>query len=248
MRDVIRRDAHPEGGAASSARPTAPLAPASFPALLARADAGLRERLSRSVQRTVGNRAMSRMLAVQRWTVPAPADASCPDLISSINSNSPYSPEWAKTQAAFPHTYDYTVSGSTARVINGRVNHTAPVDMPSWSSSDPAMQTAWTNAHTTLRSHERQHQNKAQTWEGTLQQRLNALSVTFSDPSDINGLIEGEWDGWLADHQADQDSIDPFTVNLACPTPTEESTEGGEATEESASPFEAEEGPAELRG
>jgi predicted secreted Zn-dependent protease len=197
---------------------------------LGQADRGGRERLAASIQRSAGNRAMARLLPIQRWAVPAPADADCNTLISSVNASTPYSPEWAKTQANFPYSYDYTVSGNTAQVINGTVSHTAPVDMPEWAPSDPAMQTAWTNAHTTLRAHEQRHQDIAATWEGTLRTNLNGLSVTFSNPSEINGLVTTEWNNWIADHQADQTAIDPYTVNVACPAPPE-ATEGGEDSE-----------------
>ena len=209
------------------------------------ADAAGRERLAATVQRSAGNRALTRMLAVQRWAIPAAADASCSDMIASANTSSPYAPEWAKTAINFQQQYGYTVAGKTARIVNGVVTHTAPVDMPEWSSSDPAMQTAWTTARTALRGHETQHQNKAATWQTTLQSRLNALSVTFDDPGEIAGLVTAEWDTWVADHQADQDSIDPYTVNINCPTPPaaapgegEGGAEGGEggegeATEES---------------
>lgn len=226
MRDAIRAEGPATPPVPAVAKPIDRRPPLDAE-LLGLTDAAGRERLAAAVQRSAGNRAMSRMLAVQRWAIPAPNDASCSDMIASANANSPYAPEWAKTAVNFQQSYGYTVTGKTARIINGVVNHTAPVDMPAWSSSDPAMQTAWTTARTALRAHETQHQTKAATWKTTLQNRLNALSVTFDDPGDIAGLVTAEWDTWVADHQADQDSIDPYTVNINCPTPPAQAPGGG---------------------
>jgi hypothetical protein len=74
-----------------------------------------------------------------------------------------------------------------------------------------------------LRAHEAQHEAIADRWRGILLQRLTALSLTVNAATRDAALaaapagVDAEWTAWLAEHQTDQDAIDPFTALLNCP-------------------------------
>jgi predicted secreted Zn-dependent protease len=98
------------------------------------------------------------------------------------------------------------------------VTKTTTVDMPQWSPSDPAISRAWSSMYGTLRAHEGEHERIAREWEAELTTRLSALSVTVANKrlGTFNRAVRSEWRAWLAEHQADQSAIDPFSALLDC--------------------------------
>lgn len=202
--------------------------------LLRRADAGTRERLVGTLQRLHGNDALQRLLApggglpVQRWNVGLPRSTTdCERIVGYMNSSSPYAATsgWAQTRARFRWHGDpeyAEVDGAlTATVANARVTPTVSVDMPRWAPTDPAIRDAWSTTMAELRAHETRHEEIAATWETTLLGRLSALSVPMAgrDRAAFTQAVQGHWDTWIADHQADQLLIDPFYATFTCPTP-----------------------------
>lgn len=217
--------------------------PATISALLRDADAATRARLATVLQARHGNAAVQRLLdapgpPVQRWAVALPrATSDCARVVSYLDANSPYrtTSGWARTHVRFSWSGDpsYTTSDgtTTATVANPRVTMSVRVDMPQWSPTAPAMSSAWTAMTGTLRAHEAEHERIAGDWDARLTARLGALSVTVPNRSlaAFNAAVQAEWNTWLAEHQADQDAIDPFTAVLDC------SAETGQ-TEEEAQP------------
>jgi hypothetical protein len=69
-----------------------------------------------------------------------------------------------------------------------------------------------------LRAHEARHEGIATTWESTLRTNLTNLSVTLPSRTTaaFTSAVQREWNGWLAQHQADQTAIDPYTALLDC--------------------------------
>jgi Bacterial protein of unknown function (DUF922) len=234
-----RRPEQPAAGRAATCLPHLTVAPdaATIRMLLRRADAGTRERLAATIQRFQGNGALRQALApagglpVQRWAVGLPRSTTdCERIVAYMNSSSPYAATsgWAQTRARFRWhgEPEYTeVDGSlTAAVSNPRVTPAVSVDMPRWSPTDPAIRDAWSTSMGELRAHETRHEEIAATWETTLLGRLSALSVPMAsrDRAAFTTAVQGHWDGWLAEHQADQILIDPFYATFTCPTPIEE--------------------------
>lgn len=225
--------------------------------LMADADGGTRARLIDVLQQRHGNAAVQRLLApgsglaVQRWAVTLPAGTTdCARVVSYMDANSPYraTSGWARTNARFSWGGDpaYATSDgvTTATVTSPTVTKAVAVDMPRWAPTDPAMRNAWTAMTTDLRAHEAIHEGIANTWESTLRTNLSSLSVTVANRSiaTFRAAVQAEWDGWLAQHQADQTAIDPFTAVLDC--------SGGEPQGEStpATPIAGLEGEADLGG
>jgi hypothetical protein len=75
-----------------------------------------------------------------------------------------------------------------------------------------------------LDAHEQQHRDIGQAWRSTLQDRFRAInfSVTGTDRADamnqVRQTISSMQQQWMADAQAAQDAIDPFSgANLNCP-------------------------------
>jgi len=99
------------------------------------------------------------------------------------------------------------------------------VDMPSWTPTDPGMSRAWQAMWADLRRHETRHEDLATTWKDTLLGRLTALSLPIAKQADGPGAVAKAWAGWLAEHQADQRSLDPFTAVLDCSAGPDESAE-----------------------
>ncbi|HEY4190167.1 MAG TPA: DUF922 domain-containing protein [Candidatus Limnocylindrales bacterium] len=208
------------------------LNPATVGTLLAGADRATRERLVTSLQRLHGNAAIQRLLAtgdvaVQRWAVTlAPGTSDCMVVAAWMDRHSPYRNDdgWAKTRAQFSWTGDpaFRTDGGviTATVSNPHVTKSLSVDMPSWAPTDPVMRTAWASMITDLRAHEARHEAIANTWDATLRTNLRELSLTVTSRNQAawTAAVQREWDGWLAQHQADQRAIDPFTAELNCDT------------------------------
>lgn len=223
--------------------------PATIGTLMRGADTGTRERLATSLQQRHGNAAVQRLLApgglpLQRWAVGLPRGTTdCARVVSYLDANSPHraSSGWAKTHVRFSWggTPAYTEADGviTATVANPTVTKQVSVDMPEWSPTDPAMSAAWGSMYGTLRAHETRHEEIAAEWETTLSARLAALSVTVSNRTiaAFNAAVQGEWSAWLAEHQAAQTAIDPFTAILDCSGPeseeSEETEEGGPGVE-----------------
>ncbi len=205
--------------------------PATIQALMRGADAGTRERLATALQRRHGNAAVQRLLApaaglpLQRWTVAlAPATTDCARVVGYLDANSPYraSSGWANTRVRFSWggspAYTEADGVITVTVSNPTVTKTMRVDMPQWSPTDPTMSSAWGAMSGTLRAHEAEHERIANTWEATLTSRLSGLSLTVADRgiATFRAAVQAEWNAWLAEHQADQTAIDPFTATLDC--------------------------------
>lgn len=229
------------GGVSAPCTPAFDIAanPATIRTLMRGADAGTRERLATALQRRHGNAAVQRLLAptnglpLQRWAVGlARATTDCARVVSYMDANSPHrlSGGWAKTRASFTWggspAYAESEGVITATVSNPTVTKTVSVDMPAWAPTDPAMSRAWGAMSGTLRAHEGEHERIAREWEVTLTSRLSALSLTVANRNlaTFNAAVQSEWNAWIAEHQADQTAIDPFTAILDC--------SGGEAEAE----------------
>ncbi len=221
-----------------------------FASLLARADAGTRERLVHRLQERSGNVAVQRLvgvvdagLPVQRWAVGlARGTTDCATVVSYLDVNSPYKATsgWARTRASFVWggSPSYTESGGviTASVTSPTVTPTVSVDMPTWSPTNATMASAWSGMTANLRAHEARHEAIAATWLTTLRTRLAALSVTVPNRTlaAFNRAVQAEWDGWIAEHQAAQNAIDPYTAILDCSGGEGEESETVGVGEESA--------------
>ncbi len=215
--------------------------PATLRALMTGADAGTRQRLADVVQRRHGNAALQRLLApaaalpVQRWAVTLPrGTADCDRVVGYMNTNSPYRADsgWARTNVSFAWGGDpaFEESGGviTATVANPTVTKRVSVDMPSWAPTNAAMATGWSTMTGELRAHEARHEGIASDWETELRSRLSTLRVTVASRTTaaFTAAVRAEWRSWIAEHQAAQTAIDPFTAMLDC--------SGGEAASESA--------------
>lgn len=204
--------------------------PATIGMLLDGSDRATRERLLTTLQRIHGNAAVQRLLAssgptVQRWAVTlARGTSDCAVVVNWMNTNSPYraTSGWARTNARFSWGGDPAYSTAdgvtTATVTSPTVTKTVNVDMPTWAPTDPAMSTAWAAMIADLRAHEARHEGIATTWEGTLRTNLTNLSVTVPNRTiaAFRSAVQSEWNGWLAQHQADQTAIDPYSALLDC--------------------------------
>jgi predicted secreted Zn-dependent protease len=204
--------------------------PATIRALMGGADAGTRERLTTALQQRQGNAAVQRLLfpagpTVQRWAVGLPpATTDCAQVVSYLDANSPHRATggWAKTSVRFSWggspAYTEADGVITATVSNPTVTRAVSVDMPDWAPTNPAMSQAWGAMTGTLRTHETRHEEIATEWEATLTSRLSALSVTVANRTlaAFNAAVQSEWNTWLAEHQAAQTAIDPFTAVLDC--------------------------------
>ena len=216
--------------------------PATLRALMSAADAGTRERLAAAVQRRHGNAALQRLvdpaaaITVQRWAVTLPrATSDCERVVGYMNANSPYRADsgWARTNASFSWGGDPSFSSTggviTATVANPTVTRTVNVDMPTWAPTNPAMAGAWSAMTGDLRAHEARHEGIASDWETELRSRLTALSVTVTarTTAAFTAAVRAEWRTWIAEHQAAQRAIDPYTATLDCSGGTSETEAAG---------------------
>lgn len=203
-----------------------------LPVALAAADGTTRAEIMGHLQRHVGNAGVQRLIGpapypVQRYRVGVPRTADCETVIQWLNTQSPYRPMWAKTNVRFSWTGTYKVTGTApdfqVSIANPRVTVRKPVDMPQWRPRDPALAAAWTGMYGQLRAHEAEHEAIADRWRETLLERLAALSLPITASSRRAALaaaraaLDAEWQGWLTEHQADQDAIDPYVAVLDCP-------------------------------
>lgn len=218
-----------------------PRTPAAIQALAGRADPTARVALLGALQRASGNAATAGLLGagggpgpvVQRWNVGlAPGTSDCATIVNYLDAHSPYraTSGWARTRVTFSWSADPVYSGSgtstTLTLANAAVTVSKSVDMPQWSPTNPAVQTAWTAMTADLRAHEARHEGIGDQWRGTLESRLSALSLPITNRAAWRQAVQAEFNTWLADHQADQNAIDPYTAILDC------SGGGGEAASE----------------
>jgi hypothetical protein len=188
------------------------------------------------LQPVLGNAAVARELgALQRYAVGAAANASCGEVIQWIDGNSPYTPEWAHTHVQFKWGGSFKITGNAKTgyklsVAKASVTMTKSVDMPEWQPSGKAMKSAWQQAYGTLRAHEARHEAIGAKWKVELLKRLKALSLDITDKdqdSSISaGMVQAEWDQWVAEQQQEQDSIDPYQATLNCPVAQAEAPSG----------------------
>ena len=93
------------------------------------------------------------------------------------------------------------------------------------------MRKAWNSMWAELRAHEAKHEAIANRWRGTLRERLAALNLEVTADNrdeaakETKRLANVEWTTWIAEHQAEQNKIDPFIATLVCPD-EKQSTEG----------------------
>jgi hypothetical protein len=183
------------------------------------------DRAFAAAQRSAGNAAVQR-LVVQRWALDLPADASCSDVLANVGTASPYSPEAAKTHTNFKYKLALEVSGSgksyTASVSDPGVELDMSVDMPEW-SPEGAMKQPWAKAMRELRDHEGEHERVGDETKTAMTTSIGALTATgTSDQKARDALIakaSSEWKTLMGQHKKDQLALDPYTVNINCPSP-----------------------------
>ena len=219
-------------------------------ALLGCADLATRLQVVANLQQTHGNAAVQRLLApsagpvVQRWKVDlSPGETDCVKAADYVSAHSPYKPQgWAKTKTDFAWTgaAQFATSGgkTTATITAPTVSKTATVDMPTWSPTDATMKKAWSTAMTELRAHEARHEAIGDTWKSNLTNKLTGLKVAVAKETDaeVHAAVQPKWNGWISDHQKDQNAIDPFSVTVDCAAASGEEDEqasAGDATGES---------------
>jgi hypothetical protein len=173
---------------------------------------------------------------LQRYTVPGALP--CNEVVDWLNSSSPYAPEWAQTQCHYAFNGGIspslrTLSDGTyeARVRgHGKLSVTVacPIDRPSWNPTPrpnrAAEVTAWNTMSTALNGHEQQHRQIGQQWRATLQSNYRGVDFTVTGVTQADAMqaataqLSGEQQQWMADAQAAQSAIDPFTgAVLTCP-------------------------------
>lgn len=206
------------------------------------------------LQRQQGNHAVRRLLEsaeapppgqVQRWPVNIPAETPCHEVADQITATSPYSPNWARAQFEFPWTSSYRARGTapdyTLEPVNMQVSMTPHIDVPEWTPSEPATQTAWTTAMTNLNAHEEIHRSTATTWRGNIRTAMRAYrpSVTAETEQEAVDMgqdeFQAEHDRQLGLHQDAQDEVDANGAGcvaiINCPAPPEEPPASEESEE-----------------
>jgi predicted secreted Zn-dependent protease len=152
-----------------------------------------------------------------------------------MNAHSPYRHDsgWARTNVSFSWGGDPAFNEAdgviTATVANPTVTKTVHVDMPSWAPTNAAMAAGWSAMTGDLRAHEARHEGIASDWETELRSRLTSLNVTLAHRTTaaFTAAVRAEWRSWIAEHQAAQTAIDPFTATLDCSGGTAESEATG---------------------
>lgn len=179
-----------------------------------------------NLQRLAGNRAVAGVLGrrptIQRWAVGY--NAASEDCIAAANWITAHTPHprgaWARTFVRFARSGTVQVSGTgtdlTATFSDPAVTPTKRVDMPTWSPTRPIMAAAWSRASTELRAHETAHEEKGDEWKTELESRLTSFSEPVRSRAAGEAELSRQWRQWVADHQADQDLLDPFSVTLDC--------------------------------
>lgn len=178
------------------------------------------------LQRLAGNRAVAAAVGgvptIQRWAVGY--NAATEDCVAAANWITAHTPHprgaWARTFVTFTRAGTVQATGTgtnlTATVSNPSVTHTKRVDMPTWSPTRPSMAAAWSRASTELRAHEATHEQKGDDWRTELESRLTSFSAPVRSQAAGEAELGRQWTQWVADHQTDQNTLDPFTVTLDC--------------------------------
>ena len=107
----------------------------------------------------------------------------------------------------------------TATVANPTVTKTLSVDMPSWAPTDPTMAAAWSSMISVLRAHEARPRGHRQRRGRPRCGRASPGSASRCPAGRLGAFtsaVQSEWNGWLAQHQADQTAIDPYSAVLDC--------------------------------
>jgi hypothetical protein len=196
--------------------------------------AAARGQAALGLQRVVGNRTVGREIteqSVQRYLVDLPENASCSEVCEWMETSNPYAAEGntAETTVMFSWSGDWRITGRapnfTLRLSNPHVVMDGPqVDMPEWSPRDPELRAAWQRMYRTLRRHESHHEVIARRWHRILLRCLRrlAIPVTAANREEVEShaeaLVQAEWEEWMANHQTEQDRIDPFQAPLNCPS------------------------------
>lgn len=220
------------------------------PAIVESVDPSTRVELMARLQRSVGNAAVQRLMAsrvplrpVQRWAVGlARGQSDAGAVVRYINANSPHpNKAWALTKVAFTANKDLAVSGTapdfTVAPTNPAVSYTKTVDMPTWSPSDPGMAASWASMSADLRAHEAEHEAIGDTSQASMLTNLQGWShsatakPSAAAKSEAKAQLDADWAGWLADHQTDQNAIDPYYAMLDQPAPAQ--SESAESAPES---------------
>ena len=173
---------------------------------------------------------------IQRYKVPSKLE--CDEVVDWLDHNSPYSPEWAQTKCSYTFTGKLRISkpmtsgagvSLTVTVHSGlSVSVSCPIDSPRWAPSArpdrQAVVAAWKSMKTSLDAHEQQHRAIGRKWRAILETRFRGVNFTVigADKADAMRMVRDEvasqQQQWIADAQADQDAIDPFTgAILTCP-------------------------------
>lgn len=192
---------------------------------------------------------------IQRYTVPG--SLSCMGTVSYMNQSSPYRPNWAKTSPHYTFvgattdsnerlddgSYIYTMQGRSSNSIT----HTAPQDLPNWNPTArpnrEAEVAAWNTMHGTLQAHENEHVRIAEENRVAMETDWQNVNIEGTGASlaaartDAARQLREDKALWLAQSQAQQDMIDPFSVELVCPAPPAEDEEGASAESTSAEPI-----------
>ncbi len=189
---------------------------------------------------------------IQRYTVPG--SLSCIGTVSYMNQHSPYRPNWAKTSPHYTFvgstndsherleggSFIYTMQGQASNTIT----KTAPQDLPQWNPTErpnrDAEVSAWNTMHGTLQTHENRHVEIAEENRVAMESDWQTVNIEGSGASlavarqDAERQLREDKQLWLDQSQAQQNMIDPFSVELVCPAPPVEDEEGESAESASA--------------
>ncbi len=173
---------------------------------------------------------------LQRYRVPG--ELHCDELVDWLNTNSPYSPEWAQTNCNYAFNgglrtrYRTLPDGMVEVTVSGHnkltVSVNCPIDRPNWAPTrrpDRAAEVAaWAAMRASLDAHEQEHRRIGQEWRTTLQDRFRAVNFSVTGNSQEDAMAQAQaqttadQQSWMTEAQAAQDAIDPFRgAVLTCP-------------------------------
>ncbi|MBW4448471.1 MAG: DUF4157 domain-containing protein [Spirirestis rafaelensis WJT71-NPBG6] len=175
-------------------------------------------------------------ISLQRYALPASLE--CNDVVSWLDSNSPYTPEWAETRCTYTFngqlrvTFTTLSDGSVEARVTGHpklsVSKSCPIDSPRWSPSQrpnrAAEVTAWNRMKATLDAHEQQHRRIGEKQRVIMENNFRVIDITGNGSdreqarSSAISQVVAEQGQWQQDAQNAQDAIDPFRgAVLSCP-------------------------------
>jgi predicted secreted Zn-dependent protease len=193
------------------------------------------------LQRTIGNARTARL--IQR-DYAVPAEKACNDVVPWLNTNSPYTPEWAETRSTYSFAGQATVTseklsdGTFKVMIKGnsklKVKVNSPVDHPTWNPSPrpnrAAVVKAWQNMRSVLDAHENEHRKIAEQEHVKIEASWQSVDITATgatkDEAKQKAIadLQAKQKEWMDAAQAEQDKIDPFRgAVLACPAESAQS-------------------------